>query len=104
KKINLLGGFKNYGTVKSDYVLIAGSVPGIKKRSVSLRSSIRKSTNDSFNVSGLTVISAIAQGKKKEAETFGGEVKAEKVVSHKEEKKQHKSVEDELKEATHSKK
>lgn len=102
KKINPVSGFKNYGTVKSDYVLIAGSVPGIKKRSVSLRHGIRKSTNDSFNVSGLTIISQTSQAKRKEAASE--EVKVEKVVSHKEEKKQHKSVEDELKEATHAKK
>ncbi|MBI4045081.1 MAG: 50S ribosomal protein L3 [Candidatus Diapherotrites archaeon] len=100
KKINPVSGFKNYGTVKSDYVLIAGSVPGIKKRSVSLRHGIRKSNNDSFNVSGLTVISqGSAQGKRKGTETPDGEVRAEKVVLHREEKKQHKSVEDELKEA-----
>jgi large subunit ribosomal protein L3 len=35
------GGFKRYGTVKGDYVMLEGSVPGPKKRLVVLRSSIR---------------------------------------------------------------
>ncbi|MEM5853044.1 MAG: 50S ribosomal protein L3 [Candidatus Aenigmatarchaeota archaeon] len=34
-------GFKRYGIVKSDYVLVEGSVPGPKKRLIRLRSAIR---------------------------------------------------------------
>lgn len=94
-KINPVSGFKNYGKIMSDYVLIAGSIPGPQKRSISLRQGIRKSNNDSFNVSGLTVISSTV-GKKKEKQN-PTEMKAEKVFSHKDEKL-HKSVE-ELKES-----
>jgi len=35
------GGFKRYGVVKGDYVLIEGSIPGAKKRLVILRPAIR---------------------------------------------------------------
>ncbi len=41
-KINPKGGFKNYGLVKSDYVLIKGSVPGPVKRLILFRPAIRK--------------------------------------------------------------
>ncbi|MEM5766508.1 MAG: 50S ribosomal protein L3 [Candidatus Aenigmatarchaeota archaeon] len=35
------GGFKNYGIVKSNYLLLEGSVPGPKKRLIRLRAAIR---------------------------------------------------------------
>ena len=38
------GGFVNYGEVKGDYVLIAGSVPGPKKRLIRLTHAIRGKT------------------------------------------------------------
>lgn len=41
-KINPKSGFKNYGVVKNPYVIIAGNVPGVSKRIVVLRQSIRK--------------------------------------------------------------
>lgn len=41
-KVNTSSGFKNYGVVKNPYVLIAGNVPGVSKRVVALRKSIRK--------------------------------------------------------------
>lgn len=36
------GGFKNYGEVKSNYILVKGSVPGPSKRLVRLRTALRK--------------------------------------------------------------
>ncbi len=39
--INKPGGFKNYGVVNNDYMLIDGSVPGPAKRLVRVRKSIR---------------------------------------------------------------
>lgn len=42
EKINPNGDFKRYGTVKNDYVILKGSVPGNKKRPIFLRKSIRK--------------------------------------------------------------
>jgi large subunit ribosomal protein L3 len=35
------GGLKNYGVIKSNYLLLEGSVPGPKKRLIRLRAAIR---------------------------------------------------------------
>lgn len=35
-----LGGFVHYGEVKNDFVLLKGSVPGVKKRVMTLRKSM----------------------------------------------------------------
>jgi len=40
-KINRKGGFENYGVVKNNYALVAGTVPGPAKRVVALRNAIR---------------------------------------------------------------
>ncbi|MGC9310769.1 MAG: 50S ribosomal protein L3, partial [Candidatus Aenigmatarchaeota archaeon] len=37
EEINPAAGFKDYGLVKGDYVLVEGSVPGARKRLVVLR-------------------------------------------------------------------
>lgn len=39
------GGFKNYGEVKSNYIIIKGSVPGPSERLVRLRTAVRKDEN-----------------------------------------------------------
>lgn len=39
------GGFKNYGEVKSNYILVKGSVPGPAERLVRLRTALRKDEN-----------------------------------------------------------
>jgi large subunit ribosomal protein L3 len=39
--INPRGGFKHYGLVKEDYIVLRGSVPGVPKRLVKLRQPIR---------------------------------------------------------------
>jgi large subunit ribosomal protein L3 len=39
--INPSGGFKHYGLIKDDYVVLRGSVPGVPKRLVKLRQPIR---------------------------------------------------------------
>jgi large subunit ribosomal protein L3 len=41
KDINAKGGFVNYGEVKSNYMLVKGSIPGSKKRLIRLNSPIR---------------------------------------------------------------
>lgn len=41
KEINPLGGFKNYGLVKSNYILIKGSIAGPRKRLIKLISPAR---------------------------------------------------------------
>jgi large subunit ribosomal protein L3 len=43
KEVNPKSGFKNYGIIKSNYILLQGSVPGSKKRLILLRSAIRPS-------------------------------------------------------------
>jgi large subunit ribosomal protein L3e len=40
KSITPLGGFPHYGIVKEDFVMIKGTVPGPKKRSITLRHSV----------------------------------------------------------------
>ena len=40
-KINPKGGFKHFGLVKGDYVILKGSVPGTYRRLIKLRSQIR---------------------------------------------------------------
>ena len=41
-KINPDGGYKHFGLVKGDYVILKGSVPGTYRRLIKLRSQIRK--------------------------------------------------------------
>jgi large subunit ribosomal protein L3 len=41
EEINPSGGFKNYGIVRNNYILVEGSVPGPKKRLIRLRKAIR---------------------------------------------------------------
>lgn len=45
KKITPLGGFPHYGVVKNDFVLLKGSIPGTKKRVVTLRKSLMVHTS-----------------------------------------------------------
>ncbi|KAJ5974475.1 hypothetical protein N7481_011685 [Penicillium waksmanii] len=45
KQITPLGGFVHYGEVKNDYVLLKGSVPGVKKRVMTLRKTLYPQTS-----------------------------------------------------------
>lgn len=45
KTITPLGGFVRYGEVKNDFVMLKGSIPGTKKRVVTLRKSMYKHTS-----------------------------------------------------------
>ncbi|CAN8103714.1 unnamed protein product [Discula destructiva] len=45
KQITPLGGFVRYGEVKNDFVMLKGSIPGTKKRVVTLRKSMYKHTS-----------------------------------------------------------
>ncbi len=40
-KINPSGGFKHFGIVKGDYVILRGSIPGTYSRMVKLRTPVR---------------------------------------------------------------
>ncbi|HLC35987.1 MAG TPA: 50S ribosomal protein L3 [archaeon] len=52
-EVNPLGGFKNYGLIKNDYLVLAGSVPGPAKRCIALRQPMRNSQEKRFNVSDI---------------------------------------------------
>ncbi|GMM37115.1 ribosomal 60S subunit protein L3 [Saccharomycopsis crataegensis] len=45
KTITPMGGFVRYGEIKNDFVLVKGSIPGIKKRIVTLRKSLYVDTS-----------------------------------------------------------
>lgn len=42
KEVQREGGFKNYGEIQSNYILVEGSVPGATQRLVRLRTALRK--------------------------------------------------------------
>ena len=44
EEINPKGGFQNYGVVKNDYILVSGSIPGVRKRLIRFIPSIRPKT------------------------------------------------------------
>jgi large subunit ribosomal protein L3 len=48
QSINPKAGFKNYGNVKNDYVIIDGSVPGPAKRIVRIKKSV-----ENMNTAGI---------------------------------------------------
>ncbi len=58
--VNPKGGFIRYGLVKSDYILILGSIPGPKKRLVRLRSTIRPMTQPT-TAPEITYLSTLSQ-------------------------------------------
>jgi len=45
KTINPIGGFPHYGLVNEDYVMVKGSIPGSKKRVITLRKSLLPQTS-----------------------------------------------------------
>jgi large subunit ribosomal protein L3e len=45
KTVTPLGGFVRYGEINNDFVIVKGSIPGIKKRVVTLRKSLRVHTS-----------------------------------------------------------
>ncbi len=56
KPITPKGGFLRYGEVKSDYVVVKGSVPGPAKRIIGMRKAIRPPRR-TFEIGGITYIS-----------------------------------------------
>ena len=56
KPITPAGGFLHYGEVKSDYIVVKGSVPGPAKRIIGMRKAIRP-PRKAFVVGGITYIS-----------------------------------------------
>jgi large subunit ribosomal protein L3e len=45
KTVTPMGGFVRYGEIKNDFVILKGSVPGVKKRVVTLRKSLKVHTS-----------------------------------------------------------
>jgi large subunit ribosomal protein L3e len=45
KKITPMGGFPHYGVVKNDFVMLKGSIPGTKKRVITIRKSLMVHTS-----------------------------------------------------------
>jgi large subunit ribosomal protein L3 len=41
QQVNPAGGFKHFGLVKGDYIVVRGSVPGVPKRLIKMRLPIR---------------------------------------------------------------
>ncbi|MFH1586910.1 MAG: 50S ribosomal protein L3 [Candidatus Diapherotrites archaeon] len=82
--VNPSGGFKNYGEIKNEFILLAGSVPGPVKRAIALRIPIRPEPHERFHLGEISYYSSSQKGKKKEVK---GEVKGEKAHEKKEDKK-----------------
>lgn len=53
--INPASGWKRYGIVRSDYVVVLGSVPGPEKRPVRLRAAIRPAGGEEYELKSLIV-------------------------------------------------
>lgn len=45
ERVQKEGGFKNYGEIKTNYIIVKGSVPGPSKRLVRLRTALRKESH-----------------------------------------------------------
>ena len=97
KGINKKDGFKNYGLVKNDFLVIAGSVAGPSKRAVGIRQPIREVPAERHKIDSLDYVAGVGNGKAEELlEILDEEAKAEHVVEKKEEKQEKKSVQDEI--------
>lgn len=97
KSVNKKEGFKNYGLVKNEFVVVAGSIAGPAKRAISLREPIRNIPMERHKIDSLDYIAGAGNGQSEEfLEALEEEAKAEHVVEQKEEKKEKKSVQDEI--------
>jgi len=59
-EINPSAGFKNYGVVRNDYLVLAGSIPGPAKRCVAIRGAIRPYNENQNKISDILFISSKA--------------------------------------------
>ncbi len=60
-EVNPKGGIIRYGLVKSDYLLLLGSIPGTKKRLIRLRETMRPKNHFNASVPEITYISKLSQ-------------------------------------------
>jgi len=91
--VNIKSGFKNYGILENDFVMLAGSIAGPAKRAVSIRLPIRTTPLERHKVDKLDYV---AGGSAKPEAILEEEIKVEHTVEKKEEKKEEKSVQDEI--------
>ncbi|MFH0954919.1 MAG: 50S ribosomal protein L3 [Candidatus Micrarchaeota archaeon] len=98
KQLNVTpkGGFSHYGVLQNEYVLVAGSIAGPPKRCIALRPAVRPFGARNLKLGEISNFSTMDF----KSENADEPIKAHKVVLEKTEKAVHKSVEDELKEAT----
>ena len=61
REINPAGGLVRYGVVKSEYILISGSVPGPKKRLIRFTTAIRPKLKFNTQVPDIQEISLRSQ-------------------------------------------
>lgn len=66
--INPIGGFRHYGKIENEFLLLAGSVPGPAKRAVAMRRNVRKAQEQNWKVTDLKV-----SGRKNETRAEEGE-------------------------------
>ena len=59
-EINPGGGFKNYGVIRNDYMLLEGSVPGPSKRCIAMRRGIRPAPLEKHKIEGVEFIASKA--------------------------------------------
>jgi len=83
-----MGGFVRYGEVKNDFVLLKGSVPGVKKRVMTLRKSMfihtRRSALEKVELKWIDTSSKFGHGAyqtKEEKKTFMGTLKKDLAVA-----------------------
>lgn len=91
--INPSAGFTNYGILQNDFILLAGSIAGPVKRAISLRHNVRAAPVQRHR---LESIDFIASSREKPSIELEEGVKAKHIVAEKEEKKEKKSVADEI--------
>ncbi len=93
---NMKGGFKNYGVLSNEFLVIAGSVAGPAKRAISLRKGIRPVVQERHKIESLDYLAGGAAKAEAVQAALDAEAKVEHVAEKKEEKKEAKSVADEI--------
>lgn len=61
EEVNPDGGFVNYGNVKSNYIIIKGSIAGAKKRLITLTEPIRQKVKPVFSSESIKIISTTSR-------------------------------------------
>ncbi|MCX6798943.1 MAG: 50S ribosomal protein L3 [Candidatus Diapherotrites archaeon] len=91
--VNPAGGFKNYGLILNDFLIVAGSIVGPSKRAIALRMPARHTP---FERHKLEAIDYIATSSAKPVLLGEEDVKAQKILVREDKKEDKKSVADEI--------